>query len=98
MEFKKIADLADTYYIPVCAHNVASPLGTMASAHCAASIRNFRAHESAAISNDWSKMVITDGPIIKDGRIQFFDKPGIGVDLNEEWVRTRLAPGEQWWG
>ena len=98
LESKKIADLADLYYIPVCAHNVASPLGTIASAHCAASIRNFKAHESAAINPDWPKMVIADGPIIKDGRIQLFEKPGLGVELNEDWVRTRLAPGEQWWG
>ncbi len=97
LEAKKIADMADTYYIPVCAHNVASPLGTMASAHCAASIRNFRAHESAAINTDWPKMVIADGPIIKDGRIQLFEKPGLGVELNEDWVRQRLAPGEEWW-
>lgn len=98
LESKKISDMADTYFIPVCAHNVASPLGTMASAHCAASMRDFRAHESAAINTDWPKMVIADGPIFKDGRIQLFDKPGLGVELNEDWVRTRLAPGEQWWG
>lgn len=98
LESKKIADMADTYYLPVCAHNVASPLGTMASAHCAASIRNFRAHESAAINTDWEKMVIADGPIIKDGRIQLYEKPGLGVELNQAWVRSKLAPGEQWWG
>jgi len=98
LESKKIADMADTYYIPVCAHNVASPVGTVASAHCAASIRNFRAHESAAINTDWPKMVTMDGPIIKDGRIQLYEKPGLGVELNEDWARSRLAPGEQWWG
>jgi len=98
LEAKKIGDLADIYSIPVCAHNVASPLGTMASAHAAASIRDFKAHEIAGIDSTWSNMVIADGPIIKDGRIQLFDKPGLGVELNEEWVRSRLAPGEQWWG
>jgi L-alanine-DL-glutamate epimerase-like enolase superfamily enzyme len=98
LESKKIGDLADIYYMPVCAHNVASPLGTIASAHCAASIRNFKAHESAAISDNWTNMVIADEPIFKGGRIQLFDKPGFGVELNEAWMKTRLAPGEQWWG
>jgi L-alanine-DL-glutamate epimerase-like enolase superfamily enzyme len=98
LESKKIGDLADIYYMPVCAHNVASPLGTLASAHCAAAIRNFKAHESAAISENWTNMVIAPGPIFKDGRIQLFDKPGLGVELNEAWVKTRLAPGEVWWG
>ncbi|MEO8373267.1 MAG: mandelate racemase/muconate lactonizing enzyme family protein [Candidatus Solibacter sp.] len=98
LESKKIADLADIFYMPVCAHNVASPLGAMASVHCAASIRDFKAHESAAISPEWSRMVIADGPLVKDGRFQLFEKPGLGVELNEDYVRTRLAPGEQWWG
>jgi L-alanine-DL-glutamate epimerase-like enolase superfamily enzyme len=106
LESKKIADLADIYYMPVCAHNVASPLGTLASAHCAASIRDFRAHEfnvgyprvQLGTSEAWEKYVIYDRPFIKDGRIQLSDKPGFGVELNEDHVRANLVPGEQWWG
>ncbi len=102
LESKKIADLADIFYIPVCAHNVASPLGTMASAHCAASIRDFRGHEwnygSLGSAEAWERYARLDGPIIKDGRIQIPDKPGIGIDLDEDYVRAHLAPGEQWWG
>jgi L-alanine-DL-glutamate epimerase-like enolase superfamily enzyme len=106
LESKKIADLADIYYMPVCAHNVASPLGTLASAHCAASIRDFRAHEfnvgypkvQLGSSEAWEKYAIYDRPFIKDGRIQLSDKPGFGVELNEDHVRANLTPGEQWWG
>jgi L-alanine-DL-glutamate epimerase-like enolase superfamily enzyme len=102
LESKKIADLADLYYLPVCAHNAASPLGTLASAHCAASIRDFRCHELALglqpASETWEKFVVYDGPIVKDGKIRILDKPGLGVELNEDHVRAHLAPGEQWWG
>jgi L-alanine-DL-glutamate epimerase-like enolase superfamily enzyme len=70
----------------------------MASAHAAASMRDFLAHESAAINTDWPKMAVAEGPIIKDGRIQLFDKPGLGIELNEDYAKSRLAPGEQWWG
>ncbi len=106
LESKKIADLADIYYIPVCAHNVASPLGTLASAHCAASIRDFRAHEfnvgypkvQLGSSEAWEKYAVYDRPFIKDGRIQISDKPGFGVELNEDHVRANLVAGEQWWG
>lgn len=90
------------YYIPVCAHNVASPLGTMASAYCAAAIRDFRGHEwnRGSLPNEeaWEKYVVSDAPLLKDGRIQIPDKPGIGLELNEDYVRQHLAPGEQWWG
>ncbi|MFB6256116.1 MAG: mandelate racemase/muconate lactonizing enzyme family protein, partial [Haloplanus sp.] len=44
-ETRKIADLADTYYVPVALHNVASPVGTMASAQVAAAIPNALAVE-----------------------------------------------------
>jgi L-alanine-DL-glutamate epimerase-like enolase superfamily enzyme len=39
-----------------------------------------------------------DGPLVKDGRIQIPDKPGLGVEPNPDYVRAHLAPGEIWWG
>ncbi len=102
LESKKIADMADVFYMPVCAHNVASPLGTLASAHCAAAIRDFKGHEwnsgRLGAPENWERYVLHDGPLVKDGHIQLPDKPGIGVELNEEYVRAHLASGEQWWG
>lgn len=98
LESKKISDLADLFYMPVCAHNVATPLGTVASAHAAASMRNFRAHEVAGLSEYWEDFVVSPGPIVKGGRIQLYDRPGLGVELNEDVVRSRLADGETWWG
>jgi L-alanine-DL-glutamate epimerase-like enolase superfamily enzyme len=100
LESKKIADLADAFYIPVCAHSAASPLGFIASAHCAAAIGNFRAHEhSEGSSGDaWEEFAILDWPLIKSGKIQIPDKPGLGVELNMDKVRANLSPGEEWWG
>lgn len=40
-ECRKIANLAELYYIPFAPHNVASPIGTLASCHVCASIPNF---------------------------------------------------------
>jgi len=102
LEARKIADLADIFYLPVCAHNVASPLGTIASAHCAAAIRDFAGHEmNCGRLNSWDlweKYAIYDRPFVKDGRIQLSDAPGYGVALNEDYVRAHLADGEAWWG
>jgi L-alanine-DL-glutamate epimerase-like enolase superfamily enzyme len=47
LESKRIADLADTYSIWTAAHNPASPVGAIASAHAASSIRDFRIDELA---------------------------------------------------
>jgi len=106
LEARKISDLAELYYIPTNAHNVASPIGTLASAHAAASMRDFRGHEfnvghtggKQAFWENWEKFAIYDRPFIKDGNIQISNKPGLGVELNEDYVRAHLAPGEVWWG
>ena len=97
-EAKRIADLADLYGIWTAAHNPASPVGTAASAHAAASVRNFRVHELAHWVDGWPTLVTREGPYWKDGYFHIEDKPGLGFDLNPDVAKAHLAPGEQWWG
>jgi L-alanine-DL-glutamate epimerase-like enolase superfamily enzyme len=62
---------------------------------------DFRAQEfSVGFYNttDWANIIHYDGPIIKDGKIRILDKPGFGLELNEDVVRPLLLPGETWWG
>ncbi|HVA00998.1 MAG TPA: mandelate racemase/muconate lactonizing enzyme family protein [Terriglobia bacterium] len=101
LESKKIADMAALYYLPICSHNASSPVGTIASAHAAASMRDFRAQEFSPGTlkpEEYEKAVIYDGPVIQDGKWRILDKPGLGVELNEDYVRAHLLPGEEWWG
>jgi L-alanine-DL-glutamate epimerase-like enolase superfamily enzyme len=98
LEAKRIHDLADNYYIASAAHNPASPVGTIASAHAAASMRDFRIHELAKYIPWWQDLVIHDGPIFENGYYRIRDKPGLGVDLNPDVAKAHLAPGETWWG
>jgi L-alanine-DL-glutamate epimerase-like enolase superfamily enzyme len=98
LEAKRISDFADMYYIWTAAHNPASPLGTIASAHACSAMRSFRVHELARYIDWWQDLVIHDGPIIKDGYLEIQDKPGYGVELNPDVARAHLAPGETWWG
>jgi L-alanine-DL-glutamate epimerase-like enolase superfamily enzyme len=94
LEAKKIADLADIYYIPLVAHNVCSPIGTMAACHTCASMRNFYILEFHAQDVPWwNDLVIGDGPLIQEGCITLPDKPGLGIELNEEVARSHLAKG-----
>lgn len=98
LESKRISDLAEMYYIWTAAHNPASPVGTIASAHAASSMREFRVHELAKYIDWWQDLVIHDGPIIKDGYLTIQDKPGYGIELNPDVAKAHLAPGEVWWG
>jgi L-alanine-DL-glutamate epimerase-like enolase superfamily enzyme len=97
-EAKRISDFADLYGIWTACHNPASAVGTIASAHAAASVRNFRVHELAGGRDPWTfEMVTHEGPFFKDGNFIIQDKPGLGVDLNPDVVKAHLAPGESWW-
>ena len=98
LESKRIHDLADNYYIWTAAHNPASPVGTIASCHAAASMRTFRVHELARYIDWWQDLVIHDGPIIENGYHTIRDKPGYGIELNPDVAKEHLAPGETWWG
>ncbi|MBK8505879.1 MAG: mandelate racemase/muconate lactonizing enzyme family protein [Saprospiraceae bacterium] len=108
LEAKKIADLAEIYFIPVATHNVAGPIATVASANLAASVREFLGHE-AFISNPINQagngingdpdVLGYDKPLVKDGYIQLSDRPGFGIELNEALIKNKyLCEDEEWWG
>ena len=89
-EAQRIANLANVYYTPFAPHMVASYLGAMASAHVCASIPNFLILEWQIYfhTNPMFKEIVTyDDPMIVDGYIPLSDKPGIGVEINEEGLR-----------
>jgi L-alanine-DL-glutamate epimerase-like enolase superfamily enzyme len=107
LEAKKIADLAETYYIPVATHNVAGPIATVASANFAASVREFLGHEVFILNpinaagrgvNGDPDVLGYDIELVKDGYIQLSDRPGFGIELNEELIKAKyLVEGESWW-
>ena len=98
LESKRIHDFADSHYIATAAHNPASPVGTIGSAHAAASMRDFRVHELAKYIDWWQDLVIHDGPIFENGYFRIREKPGLGIELNPDVAKAHLAPGEKWWG
>jgi L-alanine-DL-glutamate epimerase-like enolase superfamily enzyme len=99
LEAKKISDLADLNLIPMCSHNSASIVCNFAAVQWAASVRDFLAAETMIGSGTWmDDVILHDGPIVKNSHIALADKPGIGVELNPDVVRSHLAPGESWWG
>jgi L-alanine-DL-glutamate epimerase-like enolase superfamily enzyme len=98
LESKRISDLAEMYYIWTACHNPASPVGTIASAHSAAAMRNFRIHELAKWIDWWPELVIREGPFWENGYFTIQDKPGYGIELNPDVAKAHLAPGETWWG
>lgn len=95
LEAKKVADLADLYYMPVAAHNVCSPVGTLAACHACAGMRNFTVLEFHGQDVPWWGDLVEGGPLIVDGAIALPSAPGLGVTLNEDVARAHLAEGSR---
>ena len=98
MEFKKVADHADTYYIPMAPHNVASPIGTVAGAHVCAAISNFLVMEYHAHDVPWWGDLVVGQPTIVDGYIHLNNRPGHGLTLNEDVAKAHLKKGCSYFG
>ncbi len=99
LETKRIADWADQYYITFACHNMCTPVGTVANAHACAAIRSFVALESDSVELEhWDDLILRDGPFYRNGYYVLDDKPGLGIELNEEVCRRHLAEGSTYFG
>ncbi len=95
-EGQRIANLSNLYYVPFAPHMVASYLGAMASSHVCASVPNFLILEWQIYFHTepmFKEIVTFDGPMVKDGFIPLSEKPGIGVEINEEGMRKYAPKG-----
>jgi galactonate dehydratase len=90
LETKKLAIMAQTYYIPVAPHNAYGPVQTAANLHIDASIPNFLIQEF--FYNDltaYNEILKEPFPYAKDGYFDLPTKPGLGVDIDEKALAKR---------
>lgn len=97
LETKRIGDYASKHGIGFMHHHAAGPVSFLGCVHSAAATENFMWLEHHAVDKpDWENLVTGfDGPIVKDGYVTVPEKPGIGVELNEEVVKEYLIDGEK---
>ena len=95
-EGRKLADLADMHYVNITWHNISSPIGTMAGVHLGAATPNLLALEWHAASVPFFDALIKggEGPLIRDGRIAVPDRPGLGIEIDEDVAYKYRKPGE----
>lgn len=87
LEGRKIADLANLYYIPYSPHNISGPIGTVAACHVCAAVENFQVLEFHHLDNElWNGLTVEQNLIV-DGHITIPESPGLGVTLNENIAR-----------
>jgi len=94
LEARKLAATAETYFVPVAPHNVGGSVLTAANLQLAACTPNFKILEHF---NDFAdeevKQAVTGGPEVRDGFFELTDRPGLGVELNVEFVEEHPFTG-----
>ncbi len=84
MELKKIAAVAETYYIPFAPHNPSGPVANAATLQLAACCNNFSILEIMYSDVPWRADVTNEDLRYEDGYIYIPDKPGLGIEIDEE--------------
>ena len=90
-EGKRIAEMADLYYMPLAPHNICGPIGTVAMTHVCAAVPNFLTLEFHHLDNAVWENLVVEGPLIEDGHIATRETPGLGVTLNEDVARENAV-------
>ena len=44
------------------------------------------------------QMTQGEPPAVRDGRLRVPEKPGLGLDINEDFLRRQKPADEPWWG
>ena len=96
LETKKIGDYAEEKGIAMALHFAGTPVSFMANVHCAAATENFVALEHHDVDTPyWEDYVTGDKPLVEKGFDAVTEKPGPGIDLNDEVVNEHLKEGEK---
>jgi L-alanine-DL-glutamate epimerase-like enolase superfamily enzyme len=94
---RKIADLAEIFYLPVATHNVGSLVQSMATAHFGASTRNFVVSETRLSQNPLLEEMSEEGINVVDGKLAVPTGPGLGITLLPEVLQANRMEGEPYW-
>ncbi len=95
-ETVRIAALAETYNILVAPHNPNGPVATAASVQVAACISNFNILEYA-LSPTRDECQAGGALKAANGRIELPTAPGLGIELDEDYLAKHPAAGPQLW-
>lgn len=100
LEMRKIAAIAEAFYVSVAPHNPMGPLATAVNLHFSAACPNFKIleyrlpmgaayHSDGMENSDERAAYVVDPYLPKDGYLELRpDRPGWGVEIDEEYLKT----------
>jgi galactonate dehydratase len=86
LELRKIAAMAECHFLPVCPHNPIGAITNAATLQIAACTPNFHLLETMSNDVPYRHLLTTEQIEFKDGFMSIPDRPGLGIDINEEEV------------
>ncbi len=98
---RKIADYAALTRTPVGFHSGPSSLIKFyASMHTAAATQNLFKVENVlgAFRGNKENMAQGKTPVVRGGVFAVPEGPGLGLEINEDWLRSHVEAGDRWWG
>ena len=88
-EGKKVAAMAEAKHKSVSFHNPSGPVSNAAILQLAATVPNFIIHEIMLTDCSFRLSVSDEEVVYEDGYIKIPNKPGLGIDLNEDVIKSR---------
>ena len=88
LETIKWAAMCELYHIVIAPHQSISPISLTAAAHIDACVPNFLIQECNTVDlyAPWVKDVFPELPVIEDGHMMLPDKPGLGIEIDEDAI------------
>ena len=91
-EMKRIAILAETYYVPISPHDASGAFNVITGAHVLMNVPNIYRLEMSDHSLKNYNSVITEPLDVRDGHLHLPDKPGLGYELDHDFIASHPDP------
>ena len=91
-ELRKIAAMAEAYYVPISPHNVSSAVQVVASCHAMIGVPNFYRQEFAVQVTGTYNPILAEPLDVRDGALYLPDKPGLGIELDLDYLKGHPDP------
>jgi galactonate dehydratase len=92
-ELKKIATMAEAYYVPVSPHDASGPVNLVAGGHVMLTVPNFYRIESSGHDLGAYNRFLRTPLDNRDGRLRLPPGPGLGLDFDMDYLRAHAQDG-----
>lgn len=87
LETVKWAFMCELYHVMLAPHQACGPVSLLTCVHIDAAIPNFLIQEcNVDVEEPFWKDLFSPIPVVKNGHLELPDRPGLGIELNEEAV------------